>query len=287
MEEVVDGTLSYDLLSRLKELLKRERQKMNALRDALKRLSVAEEYLKKGKAIQANLAVVPEGVEKAELTDFDGKTVLVELDPRKSAVQNMEHYFNLYKKMKSGKKKLRERIKETETRIAQLERSIRAVERGDDRDDAERLVENLSRRKRTKGAKRMKKRLRRFVSSDGYEIYVGRNERENDYLSLRFAKRDDIFLHTSGYPGSHIIIRTKGKVVPEQTIQEAGMLAVHYSKARRRGTAPVSFTECRNVRKPKGTKRGTVLIHDFHTIDITVDDKVIERLLSQLAEGIE
>jgi len=284
MEETANGTVSDELLERLKELLERERGRLKALRKALERVSTAEDFLKMGRMIQANLNAIPKGAKEVELTDFDGEVRRIELDPAKSPVQNMELYFRLYKKMKSGREKVKELMATTEKRIAELEALVEDVGCGRRLDEAEKLVRELSARRRRKGEKRMRRRLRKFVSSDGYEIYVGRNERENDYLSLRFARRDDLFLHASGYAGSHIIVRTEGKEVPESTLQEAAMLAVYYSKARRRGGASVSVARCADVRKPKGFKPGTVTIRNFRVMEVRIDETVIERLLSQLEE---
>ena len=107
------------------------------------------------------------------------------------------------------------------------------------------------------------------MSSDGFQIYVGRNSRENDLLTLRTAQPDDIWLHAYNAPGSHaLILNRERKAVPEQTIAEAAALAAYYSKLRRAGKADVMHTLRKYVRKPKGTPPGLVTVSEFETIRV-------------------
>lgn len=105
-----------------------------------------------------------------------------------------------------------------------------------------------------------------FVSSDGFDIYVGRNNIQNDYLTLRFASSNDIWLHTQKIPGSHVIIRTNNRSVPDRTLLEAAHLAAYFSKAKNSTKVPVDYTYVKYVRKPPKSKPGFVIYENFKTI---------------------
>ena len=110
----------------------------------------------------------------------------------------------------------------------------------------------------------------RFVSSDGYEILVGRNNKQNDELTIRMSYSTDIWLHTKEIPGSHTLIRTNGTgEAPENTILEAAQLAAYYSKAKNSAQVPVDFTQVKNVKKPNGAKPGFVIYERNQTVYVT------------------
>lgn len=109
----------------------------------------------------------------------------------------------------------------------------------------------------------------RFVSSDNHEMYVGRNNKQNDELTMRFAKADDIWLHTKDIPGSHVIIKTKNNKVSDKAIGEGALLAAWYSKAKNSSNVPVDYTKRKNIRKPNGSKPGYVIFLSNSTVNVT------------------
>ena len=116
----------------------------------------------------------------------------------------------------------------------------------------------------------------RFLSSDGYEILVGRNNKQNDELTIRMSYSTDIWLHTKEIPGSHTLIRTNGTgTAPDATILEAAQLAAYYSKAKNSAQVPVDYTQVKNVKKPNGSKPGFVIYERNNTVYVT--PKLIER----------
>lgn len=118
-----------------------------------------------------------------------------------------------------------------------------------------------------------------FRSSDGYTILVGKNNRQNDYLTLKVAKEKDLWLHTKDLPGSHVIIRNPaGKEIPQTTLLEGANLAAYYSKGRLGSNIPVDFTEKKHVKKPSGAKPGMVIYEHYQTIYVTPDEKLINKL---------
>jgi len=117
-----------------------------------------------------------------------------------------------------------------------------------------------------------------WTSSDGFRIVVGRNNRQNDLVTMQMARGDDLWLHAQGIPGAHVIVQTGGKDVPEQTLLEAAVLAALYSKARDSANVPVDYTFRRYVRKPRGAKPGMVIYDHQRTLFVTPDPHLPERL---------
>jgi predicted ribosome quality control (RQC) complex YloA/Tae2 family protein len=124
----------------------------------------------------------------------------------------------------------------------------------------------------------------RFFSSDGLRIYVGKNNKQNDQLTLKTAQANDIWLHTQKIPGSHVIIKKDYGEIPSSTVYEAAVLAAWHSKAKHSGNVPVDYTKVKNVKKPKGAKPGMVIYTDYKTLYVNPDAKVIEKL-KQNQEG--
>ena len=126
----------------------------------------------------------------------------------------------------------------------------------------------------------------RFRSRDGFEILVGRSNEENDELTLRIARSHDLFFHVLGFPGSHVIVRAqKGKSVPLETLLDAAVVAVHYSKARDHGRAEVSYTPRKYVRKPRGARPGLVTVERSQTLFVGRDEARLRRVLDTAEPG--
>jgi glycosyltransferase involved in cell wall biosynthesis len=117
-----------------------------------------------------------------------------------------------------------------------------------------------------------------YISSDGYDIYVGKNNLQNDELTLRFASAGDLWLHTKVIPGSHVIVKSKGKDIPERTLLEAAQLAAWYSKARQSANVPVDYCPRKNVKKPGGAKPGMVIYEHYNTIYVTPSEEDIHKI---------
>ena len=118
----------------------------------------------------------------------------------------------------------------------------------------------------------------RFLSSDGYEIFVGKNNKQNDYVTLKLARSTDIWLHTKNIHGSHAIIKTNGDDAPERTVFEAAVIAAYYSKGRNGANVEVDYTAVKNVKKPSGAKPGMVIYVNNKTAVVTPDEKLVESL---------
>ena len=117
-----------------------------------------------------------------------------------------------------------------------------------------------------------------YISSDGYDIYVGKNNIQNDLLTLKTAFKSDIWFHTQKIHGSHVILVTNGKEPTNEAMTEAAMIAAYHSKARSSSMVPVDYTQVRQVKKPAGAKPGMVIYHVYQTAYVTPDEKAIEKL---------
>ena len=117
-----------------------------------------------------------------------------------------------------------------------------------------------------------------FISSDGFKIFVGKNNKQNDNLTLKVASNDDIWLHTKNIPGSHVIIKTEGKNVSETAIFEGAMLAGYFSKSKMSSQVPVDYTKRKNVKKPNGAKPGMVIYETNSTIYVTPSEELVAKL---------
>lgn len=234
----------------------------------------------------------------ANYYDPSGGEVEIPLDPRLTLVQNAQQYFKRYQKARRTEKAARAEWEKTRAEIEYLEGVAEAIRQaGDDvaagtaalleireelgaegyapvkTGDSGRLRPDGSRRVVPRGRSKPEPDLaagpRRFRSPDGFSILVGRNNRQNDALTLRLARPDDLWLHCKEIPGSHVIIRTEGTAPPESTVLAAAGLAAYYSRARQSSSVPVDYTLCRHVRKPRGARPGMVIYDHHRTVFVT------------------
>ncbi len=216
--------------------------------------------------------------------DPDSKEIIIKLDSRRTPSENSQKYFKKYNKLKTAQDKLAIQIEEAEADLAYLEQVQSAVELSSDPANIEEirqeLIESgiLKKKHQSKTKKRSKFEPLTYMSSEGFEILVGKNNLQNDYLTLKLASNKDMWLHTKIIPGSHVIIRTKGEDVPEQTIYEAACIAAWHSKGRLSGQVPVDYTPVKHVSKPSGAKPGMVIYTTNQTLYVTPDQEKVESL---------
>ncbi len=117
-----------------------------------------------------------------------------------------------------------------------------------------------------------------YKSTQGFRILVGRNNAENDYLTLKYASNSDTWLHTKIIPGSHVVVRAEGKEIPLETLEEAAKIAVWHSKARESENVPVDYTQIKNVKKPNGAKPGMVIYSTNQTLYVTALEEEIVKI---------
>lgn len=255
---------------------KRLAKLLSALERDLETHGDADAWKMKGDLILANLAdaVVVDGkLLVVDYFDESTPTIEIEIDENDSLTESAEKFFRRYAKARNAKKELSRRIEETRLRIAESAETASAIGTAvNDRDDAV-LHEYVGGKSVAKHGRSGEKRrdsfsgARRFRSSDGYEILVGKASKDNDVLTFKVAKSLDTWLHAADYPGSHVIIRNQSRSeIPPKTLLEAAQLAAFYSHARQHPKAAVHYTLRKFVNKPKGAVAGLVSLASFKTI---------------------
>ena len=269
-----------NLRDRTARRLAHQRQELEATygRDRLRQL---------GDIVTANLHQIERGQVRLSAVDFydpEMKTVDIPLNPAISPQANAAKFYKDYAKAKNAEKYLTEQIEKGEQELEYLLSVLDALSRAEtDRDLLEIREELLGAGiLHERGAKKRMKlppsKPLTFLSSDGYPIFVGRNNRQNDELTLRTAEKNDLWLHVKGLPGSHVIIACGGAEPPDSTVTEAMTLAAFYSRAREGQGVEVDCTRVRNVKKPNGARPGMVIYDRYRTGRVTPDPEIVKRL---------
>ncbi|WP_025785114.1 NFACT family protein [Sporosarcina sp. D27] len=260
--------------------LKLKVQKLEKERNDAGRLDTFQLY---GELLTANSYAIEKGQKEAIVDNYyeQGTTVTIQLDPRKSVIDNAQRYFSKYTKAKNALIQLASQLEKAHEDIEYFEMVKQQVMQAstDDIDEIRDELAELGLMKARKGKKKVKPKKpmpESYESSDGVKISVGKNNRQNDWLTSKLAARNHIWLHTKDIPGSHVVIHDEDP--SEKTIQEAATLASYFSKARGSASVPVDFTEVRHVKKPNGSKPGFVIYFEQKTIFVTPDEEVVRQL---------
>jgi len=258
-------------------------KKIKKLERTLVEAKNADQYQLFGELLTANLYAIEKGMKEVTVLNYyseDSSNITIPLDPRKTPSENAQKYFTRYQKAKNALKIVEEQIHHAREEVAYFEGLQQQVEAASPKDIQEirdELVEGgYIRQRQKRGNKKnqvMKIVLEHYTSSDGTEILVGKNNKQNDYLTNKAAARDDIWLHTKDIPGSHVVIRSKEPA--DKTIFEAATIAAYYSKARSSSSVPVDFTKVRHVKKPSGAKPGFVIYEQQQTVYVTPDEDLV------------
>ena len=270
---------AHDTLKTVRTLRDRQARKLAAQREELKKSSGREELRRRGDLITANLWRAQKGARTLECEDYYTEgcpTVTLQLDPLKTPQQNAAQAYKEHRKAETAEKHLAALIEAGEKQLDYLESTLDALSRVESVADvaeirAELTASGVLRQPRQGGKQRRIKPAGplRFVSSSGLEILVGRNNAQNDELTLRTARRSDIWLHTQAAHGSHVIIRCNDAEPDAVSLREAAALAAYYSEARESAKVPVDYTQVRRVKKPSGALPGKVVYTDYKTIIAT------------------
>ncbi|MCM2533470.1 NFACT family protein [Neobacillus pocheonensis] len=261
-------------------------KKIDKLNETLKEAERSEQFQRYGELLTANLYAAKKGMREIEVINYydeTGGTITIPLDPRKTPSENAQKYFSRYTKAKNAVSIVVEQIEKAYDEVAYFESLLQQVQAASPKDIQEireELIEGgyIRERQKRNGKKNqnVKPVLDHFLSSDGTDIIVGKNNKQNDYLTNKLAARDEIWLHTKDIPGSHVVIRSKEPA--ESTIREAAILAAYYSKARDSSSVPVDFTRVRFVKKPSGSKPGFVIYENQQTVYVTPDEETVLKL---------
>ena len=271
----------------LQNNIERCEKKMALYADALNAGEAMEQSRLFGELLTANLHSLKTGQERAAVQNYYAdppELVTIPLESRLSPGENAQRYYKKYQKLKAARDMALERQRQTGEELSYLEGQLDNLGKCTGEAELGELIEELREqgyihRDKTakKGMKRPASKPMCFLSSDGIRIYVGKNNRQNDELTLRFAEANDYWLHTKNIPGSHVIVKSGGEP-PLQTLNEAAMLAAYYSKARGGAGVPVDYTPKKFVKKPAGAKPGMVIYTTNKTAFITPDEAAVKRL---------
>ena len=281
-------TKSKELHKAVHNMYERAVRKQAARQEELAASGKSEKLRLYGELLSANLYLAQKGMKSLTVPNWydEGKEVTIPLDLRFSPSQNAQNFFKNYKKKQTAARMLVDLLAEGEKEIAYLETVLYEVETAAGEAALNEIRAELKSQGYLKYYKQRDKRQKpadflRFTSSDGFEILVGRNNAQNDKLTLHTARGKDLWFHVQKAPGSHVVVMSRGEDIPDTTRQEAAELAVIYSSAYKAGTGAkvaVDTTEVKNIWKANGAKPGMVLYEVYTTVYITPRDGLEERL---------
>lgn len=233
--------------------------------------------------IMANIYNMKKGdafVKVQDYTKDDYPTIKIKLDKRLTPSQNAQKYYSEYRKADTAEKMLLGLIREGEDEYTYLNSVFDSLTRAKTETDVIELRIELKesgyiKNSRLKGKAPKSLPPLKFISTDGYEILVGRNNKQNDKLALKDSDKNDIWLHTQKITGSHTVIKCNGETPPDSTIEQAAIIAAYHSSAKDSSTVPVDYTLIRYVKKPNGAKPGMVIFTNNKTIFITPDEEKV------------
>lgn len=276
---------SSDMFRLLSATSERIARKLALQKSELMECEKKEELKLRGDLINANIYRLEKGLEKVTLENYcdENRPLEIKMDSRLTPSQNAQKYYSEYRKAVTAEKMLTDLIKKGEQELVYIDSVYDALSRSQSEAEILELREELTEQGyiRRRGAKQKAGKTLppiEFTSSEGYRILVGRNNRQNDTLTLKTASKNDIWLHTKDIPGSHVIIITEGKVPSDETILEAAVIAAYHSKAKTSAQVPVDYVEVKYVKKPSGAKPGMVIFTNNRTLYVTPDGELAERL---------
>lgn len=279
---------SNDLLRMLVNTTDRLTRKIAAQKEELAACADREELKKKGELLTANLWKMRKGDRSVTVEDYynDNQEMVIELDPALSPVDNSQKYYKEYRKAATAEKMLQKLIVEGEAELEYVDSVFDAVSRTSGESELLEIRQELSEQGYLKNYKNKNKLLKaqpplKYRTSDGYLVWCGRNNKQNDKLTCRDARPWDIWFHTQGFAGSHVILVTEGtdlNDLPDRTVEEAAAIAAWNSKARGAALIPVDYTQVKNVKKPNGAKPGMVIFDHYYTLYSTPDEEKVANM---------
>ncbi len=279
----------------LQNHLERCYKKLAVFEQALQSEEDLEELRLYGELLSAQAYAMQRGLQSAKLINYyldPPAECLIPLDEKISPQENAQRYFKRYQKGKAAKQLAAEQKRQTESEIAYLEGQLNNlaqcsadVELAEIREEMIREGYIRPEAGKQKRQKTLASQPLHVYSSDGCDIYIGKNNQQNDALTLHFAKGNDYWLHTKNIPGSHVLIRPKEEAVSEQALREAAMLAAYFSKARASSSVPVDYCLRKYVKKPAGARPGMVIYTNQRTLFATPEEMLVKQILEQGVKG--
>ncbi len=277
---------SHDLLRLLINATERITRKLAVQEEELRACADRETLRMYGDLLNANLYRMEKGDREVTVENFYEEScppVIISLDPRLSPSQNAQKYYAEYRKAATAEDMLKDLMAKSRQELVYLDSVFDAVTRTEGESELLEIREELAEQGYIRLPKKRNRMLKaqppmKFMSSDGFSILCGRNNKQNDQLTMKTAKNYDMWLHTQGAAGSHVIIEADGKEISDQAITEAAIIAAYHSKARESAQVAVDYTRIKFVKKPAGAKPGMVIFTDYQTAFVTPDEELVNRL---------
>lgn len=268
---------SVDLRKIVQTALERNRKKYDLQFKQLRDTENRDKYRVYGELINVyGYGLEPDAKQLECLNYYTNENIVIPLDNTKTPQENSQKYFDKYNKQKRTFEALTKLIQETKDDITYLESVSNALDIALSEDDLTQIKEELIsagyvKRKFTKQKVKINSKPFHYISSDGYHMYVGKNNIQNEELTFHFANGNDWWFHAKGCPGSHVIVKTNGDELPDRTFEEAGKLAAYYSKNRGNEKVEIDYIEKKHVKKPSGGKPGFVVYYTNYSLMINSD----------------
>lgn len=276
----------HELIKLMTNLVERTARKLSIQREELKKCADREQLKLYGELIVANLYQLQKGTSFYEVQNYydDCKLIKIPCDPALSPTENQKKYYKEYRKAQTAEEMLTKLIAEGENELLYLESVLDEISRADTDSEISAIRMELSDAGYIKNIKGKKQKQPKelppleFRTSDGFRVLVGRNNVQNDKLSLKVASKSDMWLHTQKIPGSHVIIFGDGRDISDEAIEEAAVIAAYHSKARDSSLVPVDYTKVKALKKPNGAKAGMVIYHEYYSIIVNPDKDAVEKM---------
>lgn len=283
-----------ELTSIVKKEIQRCEKKAGLQLETIQEAKNAEQYRLWGELLTANLHCLPQGKEAQVSNYYDpaGEIETIPLKPHLSVGENAQRYFSHYQKSKNATLKAKKQLLETKKELNYLDSLANSLDNVTTLTEIAEIREEIQQAGYLKETTKTKKKnirqqpsLPPKINQDSWVIYFGKNNRQNDLLTMKMAKTEDLWFHTKDIPGSHVLIKNPtNKVIPTEIIEKAALLAAYHSQARYSAKVPVDYTKRQNVWKPQGAKPGFVLYTNQHTLYVTPDPEKIKELLKEIPE---
>ena len=268
-----------DILKLTNNIKSRTEKKLAARLLELKKCENREQLRIYGELLKANLYRAEPGARFIEAENYydDMKLIRIPLDPALSPQQNAAKYFKDYKKTYTAEQTLTKLTGEDRKELIYLDSVLDSISRSESLSEISEIRDELTAAGYIKRPKEKKKNTqapgyREYTCSEGYKILVGKNNRQNDYITTVLASKNDLWFHVKNIPGSHVIVMCRGESVSDETIKKAAMLAAKNSKASASSQVPVDYTPVKYVKKPNGAKPGMVIYTTNKTVYVTPSD---------------
>ena len=271
---------STDLRKIVNNAIERTAKKYDLQRSQLKDTEKRDKYKVYGELLTAyGYSCKPGDKEITCENYYDGSMLTISLDPAQSAMENAKRYFNKYNKLKRTYEALMELTVESKEELDYLLSVQNSLEIAKTENDLQEIKQELvesgyvrGRFDRNKQKKQVKAKPLHYISSDGYHMYVGKNNFQNEELTFKFAEGNDLWFHAKQMPGSHVIVKTNGETeIPDRTYEEAARLAAYYSTGKEAPKVEIDYTTKKNLKKPPKAKPGFVIYHTNYSMSIEPD----------------